>query len=140
MKDLIAFTSSFCVCIGIISCINILIPSGKNSKAVKFTVNLTIILLLIGLISAVIKTDFTVKVPRDTAVNSEISSTVSKMVIEIALEDNGINFKKIKVNTDNSEDGNISISKVTVYSSDNKERIKKILGDGKNFEVDVINE
>ena len=56
------------------------------------------------------------------------------------LKNAGIEFTKITVCTDKSDDGSIIISKVTVFSGQSAAEIKRALGVvAENYEVEVVN-
>lgn len=71
---------------------------------------------------------------------SQFSEDTAKQVFKTALGKEGITFKKIEVITDKLENGSINITKVTVISDEDPEKIKEIISPDGTLEVEVINE
>ena len=64
----------------------------------------------------------------------------ARLVFEQALTSSNINFSRIEVCT-NKEGDSIIISKVIIYSADEKGKILNVLGDiSETYEVEIINE
>ena len=142
MSGISNFILSFCtvsVCIGALF---ILTPKGNLSKSVKYIFSLAFICCLIPCIS--LFKGFTVNTDTSYIFKEDNTSSLVKTVItqsfEEALTKSGINFSKIYVLTDKTEDDSIIINEVIIFSDESIEKIKTVLGDMKDIKVSVISE
>ena len=71
-------------------------------------------------------------------VNEDMAARTAEQIFSRALESRNIDFTKIRVITDKTDDGGISIIKVIVYSSAPSEEILKVISSD-DYEVNVIN-
>lgn len=139
MRELSAFTASFCgICIAI-GGLHMLILEGKMSKTIRYVIVLTLLTAFIGVFSVNFNLNFNGS-ERDFEISKDaMSERMITAVFERALSANDIDFEKILIFTDNSEEGSITITKIQVFSQENPERIISVIGNGKAYEVEVIN-
>ena len=71
--------------------------------------------------------------------NEDTAAYSAQMVFCEALRQENINFKKITVDTNKLTDGSIVISRVTVYTDQDAQKVIQLIGSDK-YEVKVINE
>lgn len=137
------FITAFCTGCLLIGALHLLCPDGAMQKPVKYVLSLVFMLTVIAAASITVKNakfDTGAFTPTETA-GEELDTAAAEYVYAHALESAGINFSKITVCTDKSEDGSIIISKVIVYSDCEKWKITEALGVvAENYEVEVINE
>lgn len=144
MKSLNSFAISLCAVSIFIGALYIILPSGSMSKPVKYVLSLAFLLSLTALGGITVAPAELELSDYDTDYTSAYydSQTASaKYVYEYILQKANIDFSEITVCTDKTENGSISIIKVTVKSSATKEEIIAVLeGVAENVEVEVINE
>lgn len=139
MRELSAFTASFCgICIAI-GGLHMLIPEGKMSKTIRYVIVLTLLTAFIGVFSVNFNLNFNGSERNFEISKDAMSERMITAVFERALSANDIDFEKILIFTDNSEEGSITITKIQVFSQENPERIISVIGNGKAYEVEVIN-
>ncbi len=132
MSGLKEFAASFCVVCIAMGILYTLCPKGNIERAVKYVFSLIMLLCVLTSIPKLRSIPYDI----ETAVNDnisnadEISQTALRLTFETALKNEGIDFSKITVCTDKSEDGSIKITKVVVITAVPYEEIYKILGDG----------
>ena len=140
MNGFSLFIASFCGSSVIIGLLYILVPE-KYSQIIKFLFGLIFIL---SVLSAFMKVE-SINFPEIEAFDIEESDNSAliaqaRLVFEQALTSSNINFSRIEVCT-NKEGDSIIISKVIIYSADEKGKILNVLGDiSKAYEVEIINE
>lgn len=140
MKNLGSFIVSFCGVCAAVGGISMILPSGKISKSVKQIISLTVICAFLGLFAVLLNIKISAdKSIYDTDFSVNYEETV-KTVFESALKSKNIKFREITVYTDKTQDGRIFITKVTVYSAESKAKIVSAIGNGSEYEVEVINE
>ena len=142
MTRLSDFFITFCVSAVFIGALLIICPNGQMSKSVKYILSLVFTLLII---SSAVKIDFNLDfTPNTNVINShaEVINTHSAVyVYSQCLKAAKIEFSKISVLTNKSDDGSIVISKVLIFSKEDKNKILLALGEvAQNFEVEIINE
>lgn len=142
MTRLSDFFITFCVSAIFIGALTIICPGGQISKSVKYILSLVFTLLII---SSAVKLDFDLNLTTDTdAINShaEVLDTKSaEYVYSQCLNAAQLEFSKISVLTNKTDDDRIVISKVLIYSKEEKSKILSALSVvAQNFEVEVINE
>lgn len=137
MKALTSFIISFCSVCAAVGGIHMIIPSGKISKSVKYIITLTVITAFLGIftVNFGINFGFDTKEKVDTVNSAE--ATV-KAVFEKALKDNKINYEKIIIFTDKNKEGGITITKVEIYSSDQRQKILSVIGNSEAYDVEII--
>ena len=136
----VAAVCSACVLIGALQLIS---PDGVMEKPVKYLISLAFLLTVIVSILPAVKRpelDFAFSTP-SAASNSELETAAAEYVYASVLRAEGINFDKIIVCTDKSENGGISISKVIIVSDEESGRILTALqAVAENVEVVVQRE
>ncbi len=139
MKEFYQFIISFCIVCAVLGGIYILFPNGKLSKSVKYAVSLCMICAFLGIFSVSFNLNIKPQNKIDFKTESSAAEETAKAIIEKALKNNNIKFDKISVFTDKTQNGDIIISKITVFTSEEKEKIEETIGNGE-YEVEVINE
>lgn len=140
MNGFSTFIASFCGSSVIIGLLYILVPE-KYSKIIKFLFGL---IFIFSVLSAFLKIE-SIDFPK--AENYYIEQSKDDLLIEQArltyekvLDDANINFSKLQVCT-NKQNDSIIISKVIIYSAEEKGKILNALGSlSEAFEVEIINE
>ena len=138
MSYLTSFITSFCASCVFIGALYMLSPDGSMEKSVKYILNLVFILSVVSA-AAFINKGEVAEMPDFTPYQTEtevLDQATARFVFETALKTAGIEFSKITVITNKTENGSISISKVIICSSSQKEKILAALGGiTKNTEV-----
>lgn len=142
MTRLSDFFITFCVSAIFIGALLIICPNGQISKSVKYILSLVFTLLII---SSALKINFDLNfTPETEAINSyteALDNKSAEYVYGQCLKAAKIEFSKISVLTNKSESGSIVISKVLIFSKEDKNKILSALSAvAQNFEVEVINE
>ena len=142
MTRLSDFFITFCVSAIFIGALLIICPNGQMSKSIKYILSLVFTLLII---SSAVKIDFNLDfTPNTNVINSHaevINTHSAAYVYSQCLKAAKIEFSKISVLTNKSDDGSIVISKVLIFSKEDKNKILLALGEvAQNFEVEIINE
>lgn len=142
MNYLSSFFISFCVSSVFIGAVFILCPTGQMSKPVRFVFSLVFTLIII---SSALKIDFDLNFTLDTAeIESKASAVEESSAVYVyseCLKANEIDFSEISVLTTKTDDGRIVISKVLIFSKEEKNKILSALSViAQNLEVEVINE
>lgn len=118
-----------------------LCPSGNMSAPVKYVFCLCFVCCVVGAAFSIPSPDFSFFDNNNTSeiLTEQNTAVTTQTVFCEALRQQSINFKKITVNTNKMNDGNIIISKVTVYTNESIERVNQAIGSD-SYEVCVINE
>ena len=143
MNAFSSFTAAFCSALVFIGALYMLCPEGAISKSLKYILGLVFLLSVISAAAiAVGKWDFEMPEFRlDYADSSSLQISAAEYVYEYALNEADIDFSKITVCTDNSENGSISINKVIIYTDCEKSRVLAALAEvAENTEVEIIND
>ena len=143
MNVIVQILTVFCAASIFIGALYIICPTGEMNKSIKYVLSLAFLLTVVTAAGITIKSnDFDLKIPEtDFSQSDKLDVAAAEYVYSYALNAAGINFSKITVCTDNSEDGSIVISKVIICSDCEKTRILQALGEAAmNFEVEIINE
>ncbi len=143
MSGFMQAITAFCAACVFIGALYIICPEGEMNKSVKYLLSLCFLISIIAAAGVTIKRlDIQVALPEQKVLQAEdMEIYTAEFVYKYALEKAGINFSKITVCTDKTEDGSIVISKVIIYSDCEKEKILLALGQAaENFEVEIINE
>lgn len=129
MNALFEFTASFCAVCVISAALYMLCPAGTMQKSLKYVFGLIIVVSIMSAIPSLknITADFETK-PQNTASNEEMQLLNLRLTFETALKNQGIEFSKITVCTDKSEDGSIKITKVEVVTYEDAEKVRSVLG------------
>lgn len=142
MSNLAVFFSSFCVSAILIGALYIICPGGEISKSVKNIFALVFTLVITS--SAVTVNpvfDFGGDFSQNEGVTSVIDISSAVYVYSECLKAEKIEFSEISVLTNKTEDGGIVISKVIIFSNEDKEKILSALSVvAQNLEVEVVNE
>lgn len=143
MSSITTFITAFCTACIVIGSLHIICPDGSVGKSVKYTLSLVFLLVIISAAGINLKSQsFSFpKYESNEKSIEEANIASAKYVYSTILQKAGINFRKITVCTDKTEDGSIIITKVIVYSDDSKEAIINALGVvAENHEVEIVNE
>ena len=137
MSEFSSFAISFCgVCVAT-GGIHMLIPEGKMTKTVKYVIVLTLISALIGVFAVNFNFEFQTGAASDLDAEYRDEKLVTA-VFENALNMNNVKFEKIVIFTDKSKEGSITITKIQIYSAESRERIMSAIGNGNEYEVEII--
>lgn len=140
MNSILSFIVSFCIISVILGALYILCPEGTMQKSVKYIFFLLLITSSLALIKGIGDINWSpIKQQYDTQ-SEETAAFGAELTFKQALQNAGIEFSKITVCTDKSEDGSILINEVIVYSNETEEKITEIIGNEAEYEVTVINE
>lgn len=122
----------------------VLKPSGSTGKSVLYIFTLIFVCIAVSLVTKVKKADIQVSVTPSgdmTSTAADMTAVQAEYICRAALTDAGISFNKISVNTDITDDGSIFISKITVYSPCDAQRITQTVTDTLQTNgVEVIDE
>lgn len=140
MNSILAFIVSFCIISVTLGALYILCPEGSMQKSVKYIFVLLLICACLPLIKGFEDINFNSSRQTYELETRKTAALGARLTYEQALKSAGIEFSKITVCTDKSEGGSIIISEVIVYSGEQEEKIKKIIGNEGEYEVTVINE
>ena len=141
MSGFASFVTAFCTVCVLTGGLFLICPSNKLENSVKYIFGLVFLLCI--LTSLPTFKDIRPKFDTKTHVTAtdRLNEQASRWVFEAALKNADIEFSKIIVCTDKTEDGSIIINKVIVYSSAPPEAIQSILGgDDADYAVEVVNE
>ena len=108
-----------------------LCPEGNMSKTVTYILGLVFILSVTAASGVTVKNvDFQLPKAEYTLADSDESLVYSaEYVYSYALKKAGIKFSEITVCTNKTKSGSISISKVRIVTSEDREKITSALGD-----------
>lgn len=143
MNSIYEFITVFCSICLLFGGIYILKPSGNTGKTVRYIFSLIFVCVILTAIFKIKNLDFSLNT---NSTNYEIShdSLTESAIVETfkeALRSSNINFSKITVCTNKNDDGSISISKVTVISDEQLEKIREALGSTRaEYEIEVFYE
>lgn len=141
MQGLNSFIVSFCSGCILLGFLYMLCPSGSMSKSVKYIFCLCFLCCIVGASTAV-------QIPQISQFNTtdqgeilteQNAAAVAQSVFSEALSSGDINFRKILVDTNKTDNGSIIISRVTVYTDVSADIISQAIGSD-SYEVCVINE
>ena len=141
MQGLNAFIIGFCGSCILLGFLYILCPSGNMSAPVKYVFCLCFVCCVVAAAISIPTPDFT---EFDEFYDRELlteqnTAVTAQMVFGEALRGQNINFRKIVVDTNKLSDDSIIISKVTVYTDEEAQKISQTIGSD-DYEVEVINE
>lgn len=142
MNNILEAILGFCAAAIFIGAVSVLSPERNMSRPTKYVISLVFIVVSVSLFSVFGKA----QIP---TVNSNVSPDVqandmlvyqTEYLCAALLRDNGIAAEKILVNTNIGSDGDIYISKITVYSNEDSQRIVQVVKSAFVTErVEVIN-
>ncbi len=132
--------STGCILLG---ALHILCPGGNLEKPIKHIFTLIFLIIIISSANIPLKNiDFTL--PTDTTQTqnyAQMQTYAAEYVYSQILKSEKINFSKISISTDKTSDGSIVITKVVIYSNEDKEKVLKAVSVvAQNREVEIINE
>ena len=142
MNFITSFITSFCAACVLIGSLYIICPEGNLAKPIKYLLSLLFIVIVIACtsIGKNIKFDFPNPEIQQSS-TEELQIYSAEYVFSYVLKQNEINFDSITVCTDNSPDGSIVISKVTIYTDCEKDKVINALGElATTREVEIIND
>lgn len=137
------FITSFCVGSVLIGSLYIICPKGNISKQVKYIFSLIFLLIIISAANVPLKSiDFYALSPNNIQIDTEaLETTAAEYVFSYTLKKQNINFQKISIFTDKTDDGSIVITKVVIVTNEPPQKVTNALaGLLDNREVEIINE
>ncbi|MBQ6848295.1 MAG: hypothetical protein IJO62_05235 [Clostridia bacterium] len=140
IKSLITAFCTAGICFGAIF---IIFPEGKMKKPLQYVVSLCFLIIIISVAGVNVNFEkFEIDFAPAKTVNADhLETAATEYTISLILQKAEIDFREIYVYTDNSSKEGINCTKVKIYSSCDKEKILSALGgEGKEFQVEVINE
>lgn len=142
MSGFQTFVTAFCTVCVLLGGLFLLCPSGNLAKPVKYV--FCLVFLLCVLTSALglkrVQLDYKSSAQPLQAADG-MGVAAAEYAFRLALTNEGIQFSKITVCTDKSDDGSIIITKVIVCSSDSAQKIRQVLGENAgHYEVEIVNE
>lgn len=143
MSGLTSFFTAFCAGCILIGALYIICPEGNIGKSVKYVFSLVFLIIIISAANISIKKiDFDFETASaDTVSQENMQIASAEYIYSYALTKENINFHKITVCTDKTEDGSIVINKVIIFSNEEKNKIIKALDVlAEVREVEIINE
>ena len=134
------FFTSFCVGCVLIGALYIICPDGAISKTVKYVFSLVFLLIIITAANIPLKNLrfdlFSSQAIETNGENMQISA--AEFVFAHTLKSQNINFSKISIFTDKSDDQSIVITKVVIITDQQREKVINALGElAKNREVEI---
>lgn len=141
MNGFSSFVAAFCSSCIIIGLMYLICPE-KQKNTIKFLFGVVFILSVISAFYNL--KDFSL--PEFDSIGysqsqTEIAENSARLVYEETLKNSGINFSKIEVCTDKTDDDSIIITKVIIYSDANKTDILAALGTvADTYEVEIKND
>ncbi len=129
MKNVTLIVAAVCSACVLIGALHMLCPDGVMQKPVKYLISLAFLVTLVAtVLPAVQHVEWNWHI---SAAQSEQSAALETAAAEYVyasvLRAEGINFSKITVCTDKTQDGSISISKVIIVSNAESEKILSAL-------------
>lgn len=117
-----------------------LCPKGAVEKTVKYLFSLIYIICIISAAPGLKQLGASFRPSEgDIEISREMREAAARLTIEAALSTAKIDFEKITLYTDKTEDGSIRINKVTVVSSASEEEIREALGgEDTAYKIEVI--
>ena len=141
MSGFYSFVLAFCTVCVVLGGLGVIIPSGSFANPLKYIFCLCFICVILGSVISMDKVDFNITGDTEEITTSENGAEVlARQTFEEALRRANIEFEKIRVFTDKSEEGGIFITEVVVYSHESVEKINDIISSDGVYEVRVINE
>ncbi|MBQ2285752.1 MAG: hypothetical protein U0K18_01240 [Acutalibacteraceae bacterium] len=143
MSWLNSFLTSVCAALVLIGALYLITPDGSMGKPVRYVLSLCFLAVIVAFAPFnAAKLDFEFeKQACESQTETDLITDAAVYVYTQALKNSGINFNKITVCTDKTENGSISITKILIYSNEPDYKIRDALADAaKNYEVVVINE
>lgn len=140
MSEINSFIVSFCSVSILLGALYMLCPSGNMSLCVKYVFCLCFVCCVLSSVISIPEIDFSFldgETPQPLT-EQNVAVTAQTIFCE-ALNRENINFRKIMVDTNKLQDGSITISKITVFTTESLGRVMEVL-DSDSYEVVVINE
>lgn len=136
------FIISFCAGCILIGSLYIICPEGNISKTIKAVFSLVFLVIVISAANIPLKSiDFSFTPTTETTNYTDMQTTAAEYVFSYTLAKQNVDFSKLEVYTDISDDNSIVITKVVIVSNESEEKILKALGElNDNREVEIINE
>lgn len=135
------FIVSFCAGCILLGFLYMLCPSGNMSAIVKYVFCLCLVCCTVGASVALSDINFSQFNSLSDApiINQQNTAAVAQSIFCEALTKQGINFTKVVVYTNKLADNSIVISRVTIFSNEDAQKIYAVIGSD-DYEVEVINE
>lgn len=143
MSGIAAFIASICAACIFIGALQMLCTQGAVSKSASFLLSLVFLVSVISAAGLTVKrADFNFNLPTVASPDtSDLDIAAARYVYAVTLEQAGLDFREIKLYMDKSDDGSISISKISIWSDCSADKILTALSEvAKNIEVEIINE
>lgn len=139
MNSFRAFVTAFCAATVFAGGVELLCPKGRMSKTVRYALSVFMLFCIVSAAMLFTGTKIKPDIPTVNIEKNDMSAVAARQTFAEALRREGIDFSEITVCTDKSDDGSISITEVTVYTSVSEERINEIIGSD-DYDVRVIYE
>ncbi|MBO4468320.1 MAG: hypothetical protein J5766_03365, partial [Clostridia bacterium] len=111
---------------------------GKMTKTVKYVMILVLVSAMTGIFAVNFNLEFKTDNTASVVSDGQRDEKMITAVFENALKMNNVNFEKIIIFTDKTEEGSITITKIRVYSDEKIEKIVSAIGNGKAYEIEVV--
>ena len=139
MNGIYAFIITFCSVCLMITGLHLLCPSGSLEITVKYILGLVFIVCILTCIPSFKGISVKSYESASQTASGELDIKMSELAFKLALKNSGIQFSKITVCTDKSQDGGIIINKVIVHSSHSPEAIRQALGgEAAEYAIEVV--
>lgn len=141
MSGFSSFLVGFCGASVLMGILYLLCPEGTMSSAVKYVFALCFLCsVLCGVtgIKGTIKPQIEVSA-QNSYVDEESAAVCAEQIFAQALREQNIDFRKIKVITDKTDNGGISIIRVNVCSTAPESEILRVIS-SEDYEVRIIND
>ena len=141
MNGFTSFVVSFCISCVLFGFLFVLCPEGSMKLSVKYIFCICFICCVIGSSTVLQPPEISQfeKISEEEILTEQNAAVTAQLIFCETLRQQGINFRKITVDTNKLQDGSIVINKVIVYTNEEKSKILAVIGsDG--YEVSVVNE
>ncbi|MBQ8202669.1 MAG: hypothetical protein IJZ75_00110 [Clostridia bacterium] len=140
MEGISSFVLAFCVGCVVIGAIGLIVPSGSLQKPLKYISCLAFLCIVLGGVLSIRGIDFDMESGEQPTLEHSSAETLARQTFAEALRLKNIEFDKIEVFTDKSDEGGIFITEVVVYTKASYESVKEIISSDGAYNVRVINE
>lgn len=142
MNGLNALVLSLCTSFVFIGVLFIIAPEGNMKKSVSFLLSLVFLISIVSLSGIGIKKiDINFEFKESEIENDDLKVSAAKIYYKTLLENAGLEYKNIEIITNKSPDGDISIIKVLINTSENAQAIRQLISENSSdVEVEIINE
>lgn len=139
MSTFRSFVTAFCAATVFAGGVELLCPKGRMTKTVKYALSVFMLFCIVSAALLFTGTKIKLDTPSVNIEKTDMSALAARQTFAEALRRENIEFSEITVCTDKSDDGSISITEVTVYTSESEERITEIIGSD-DYDVRIVYE